>query len=161
MDGVLADFDRYYFEQFGIQIDRVTTPVDPPGFWDNIKGHGAFYRSLPPTPDCFELWEGVKKLHPHPIILSGIPWSMPEAIEHKHAWARQWLGKVHLITCESKDKRVFARAGDVLVDDWLMYSSRWTEMGGVFIHHTSAAESLSRLTQLFSLTSEGTHISQT
>ena len=50
LDGVLADFDSYYFHQFGVVLDRCST-FDPPGMWENIRSHGRFYRDMPPLPD--------------------------------------------------------------------------------------------------------------
>jgi hypothetical protein len=38
--------------------------------------------------------------------------------------------------------------GDILVDDYLKYRHLWEEAGGVFIHHTSASNTLRQLAAL-------------
>ena len=85
LDGVLSDFDGYYEQCFGERPDR-SRPSDPPGVWDNISGHGLFYASLPLMPDAFDLWRGARRCHPEPIILTGVPYSVQNAENHKRAW---------------------------------------------------------------------------
>lgn len=148
LDGVLADFDGYYATCFGERPDRAK--VDPPGFWENISGHGLFYASLPPMPDALELWRGARAFHPEPIILTGVPWSVEQAENHKRAWVREHIDpKAVVICCASKDKRLHGKPGDVLVDDWDRYRPLWETMGGAFVLHTSARTSLDALIELF------------
>lgn len=47
-----------------------------------------------------------------------------------------------MITTLSKEKRSHAKRGDILVDDFLKYRCLWEEMGGIFIHHKNAADSI-------------------
>lgn len=147
LDGVLADFDRFYEQQFGVKLDR--NAKDPPGMWDHIERHGSFYADLPMMPDARELWEGAKRLHPHPIILTGVPHSITDVERHKREWvARHIDPSATVVCCASKDKRLHGKPGDILVDDWHRYRALWEEMGGVFILHTSAKDSLSRVSAL-------------
>jgi hypothetical protein len=95
------------------------------------------------------LWEGVLALHPQPIILTGIPWSINEAAQNKRDWVKKHLGDVQVVTCFSKDKCKYGLRGDVLVDDRTKYSQGWLEMGGIFIHHKSAEQSLIELAPWF------------
>lgn len=144
LDGVLADFDAFYFVNYRAILDRDV--IDPPGMWDNIEKHGNFYGSLPIMHDAHELWEGVKLFHPNPIILTGIPHSISNAEQQKRDWVSRnidWRAKV--ICCASRDKRRFSRPGDILIDDWHKYRHLWTEVGGIFILHTSAKDSLKEL----------------
>lgn len=157
LDGVLADFDGYYNQQFDYALDR-NSPVDPPGMWNNIRAHGSFYADLPMTSDCYELWKGVRSLHPSPIILSGVPPyhlrrdGLIDVHEQKRKWVEKYIGKdVPLIMCLSAEKRLYARAGDILVDDWYKYRPLWEEMGGIFVLHTAAADSLAQLREIFQL----------
>ncbi len=148
LDGVLADFDGYYETCFGVRPGRGV--VDPPGFWDNINTHGTFYASLPPMPDAAALWAGARRFHREPIILTGVPYSVENAENHKRAWVREHVDpRAVVICCASKDKRLHGKIGDVLVDDWHKYRALWEAMGGVFVLHTSADASLLRLAQLF------------
>lgn len=142
MDGVLADFDAHYLEHFGDIPARDPATGDPPGMWENIRRHGSFYRDLPPMPDAHELWEGVR--HLNPTVLTGVPYhQVPGAEVQKREWlaAHLWAD-VPVICCKSRDKRLYGRPGDVLVDDWVRYRHLWVEMGGVFVLHASAAESV-------------------
>jgi len=150
LDGVLADFDTEYERAFGIQVPRRLGIPDPPDFWDRIIGHGYFYASLPMMPDAQELWDGAKRFHPTPIILTGVPWSVPNAENHKRAWVREHIDpNAVVICCASKDKRLHGKPGDVLVDDWEKYRALWETMGGVFVFHTNAKDSLSELEVIF------------
>lgn len=142
LDGVLANFDGYYESQFGVKPDQDT--YSPPEFWDCIGRHGSFYRDLPPMPDAHILWHRV--YHLKPIILSGIPYSIPNVASQKRTWVNKYLGSnIPLICCPSRLKRDHGKPGDALVDDRLKYAHHWTEMGGVFIHHTGALSTLAAL----------------
>ncbi len=48
----------------------------------------------------------------------------------------------------ARDKRLHMTTGDILVDDTLKHRHLWEDAGGIFIHHTSAAETLAELTTL-------------
>lgn len=150
LDGVLADFDGHYERLFGHRLDR--TVVDPPNLWENISTEQTFYRDLPPLPDAMELWEGVK--HLDPVILTGLPKAsrgVPLAEKHKREWVAEHFGAtVSVVCCLSKDKRCHGKPGDVLIDDWAMYRHLWIAMGGIFILHTSAKNSLYALRTLCS-----------
>jgi hypothetical protein len=143
MDGVLADFDGHYEQHFGVRLPRSIS--DPPGMWENIRAHGSFYLDMPLMPDALTLWNGVA--HLAPTLLTGVPHSqVPAAESHRRGWARQHLGAdVEVICCKSRDKRLHGQPGDVLVDDWTLYRHLWLKMGGVFVLHTSAADSLEQL----------------
>ena len=61
LDGVLADFDSYFEQCFGVRPNHDT--YEPPGMWDKIRAHGKFYRNLPMMKDALELWRAVCMLH--------------------------------------------------------------------------------------------------
>lgn len=148
LDGVLADFDGAYEQMFGGKIDRTT--IDPPGFWEHITSAPTFYLDLPVLPDALELWRGAKELHLNPVILTGIAKSVPDCAQQKRAWVDEHIEPgASMICCFSKDKRIHARRGDVLIDDWLQYRHLWEEMGGIFILHTSAPQSLAWARRIF------------
>jgi hypothetical protein len=145
-DGVLADFDSAAFEIFGQDPRQAEDSIGTPEFWTRIRASGAFYRDLPLMADALELYQAVA--HLDPIILTGCPdgeWSEPQKI----AWAAHHFPAVKMITCRSRDKRDhMMHAGDVLVDDYLRYRNLWEDAGGIFVRHTSAAESISQLADL-------------
>lgn len=147
LDGVLADFDGYFETVFGYRNDKdnpaLHTPEAQKDFWAKLASKPTFYADLPVMPDALELWEGMKELHPNPIILTGIPKSIHDVSEQKRQWvARHIDPSAQVITCFSAHKRHHAKPGDLLIDDWIKYRHLWEEMGGIFILHTSAATSL-------------------
>lgn len=145
MDGVLANFDKHYFDIFGVWPSKESDNVD----WDAVREYKDFYASMPPMPDMPELWGYVSKLTPQPIVLTGIPKSVDEAATNKLKWAVKYLGATaNVICCPSKDKSLWCHPGDVLIDDWPKYRDRWLNAGGHWITYTSAADSIEKLKQL-------------
>jgi hypothetical protein len=148
LDGVLSDFNGFYLQQFGARLTRQQGDKDPPDMWENIRRHGTFYREMPPLQDARELWEGVRRWNP--VVLTGVPYvEVPTAEAQKRAWLKEHLGSdVPIICCRSKDKRLHGKPGDVLVDDWDKYQNLWVNMGGIFVLHRSARETLAVLDNL-------------
>jgi hypothetical protein len=141
MDGVLADFDTGYEKAFGVRPCKAADNVD----WDLVRRTPNFYRDLPPMWDAHVLWSYIA---PHdPAVLTGVPWSIPEAPANKRAWAPINLTPApsEVICCPSRDKRLYCKPGDILIDDWEKYKQFWNDAGGIFITHTSAADTIARL----------------
>lgn len=150
MDGVLADFDKRAMEILGVVPRDFEGQQGAQALWDKLDERDDFFSSLAPMPDCFDLVEGVKKLGFHPTILTGTPKrNTLRAATQKREWVARNLGKEYeVITCPSKDKCLhMEKVGDVLIDDWEKWQSRWEDRGGRFILHTSAKDSLNRLKQ--------------
>ena len=97
-------------------------------------------------PDGMALWEWAKTLRP--TILTGKPhgdWAEPQ----KRRWCDHHLAPdVSVIVCLAKEKGRYATRGAVLVDDMLKNKDVWERAGGVFILHTSAANSIAQLTAM-------------
>lgn len=142
LDGVMADFQGFVKLQFGMELDR--NSFDPPGMWEAINKHEGFWASLPVMHDAMELWNGLKALGIEPAILTGWSSRANSTCEiQKRWWVADHLGDdVRCIVCRSRDKRDYGKPGDVLIDDWTRYRHLWEEMGGIFVLHTSARESL-------------------
>ena len=154
LDGVLADFDRAVEELTGLPPSQQT----PRAMWPRLAGARDFYANIPWMPDGLELWERVEPLDP--VVLTGLPrgnWAKPQKLE----WCRRELGpEVPVIACMSREKTEKARewldthhAGTerrvpVLIDDRASTREPWEAAGGVFIHHTSAEESIRSLEEL-------------
>ena len=68
-------------------------------------------------------------------------------LEHLQVWA----DSPNLKTTMARDKRNHARENDVLVDDQDRHRHLWEEIGGVFIHHKYARQSIEELRQYFPL----------
>jgi hypothetical protein len=150
-DGVLADFDKRAFEIFGQKSREAEDKLGSDEFWNRIIASGEFYARLPLMHDAPVLVEGVRRLHPEvaPVILTGCPpggWSETQ----KREWRDHYFPGVEMITCASKDKYKHGKPGDVLIDDFLKYRHLWVEMGGIFIHHKTAEQSLAELEVILS-----------
>lgn len=140
LDGVLADFETFYEQQFGIKPSRQDNSQK---FWEKIRQHKRFYAELPIMPGADFLWEEAQLLHPNPIILTGLPSSIPGVEEHKREWVKRFISETaQVICCMSKDKSRYCKPGDILIDDWDKYKHLWEQAGGIFILHRSVLESL-------------------
>lgn len=147
-DGVLADFDEGATAVLGLHPRVFEKRYGVASFWKKLASTPDFYGGLPLMPDAIELFETVKKFDP--IILTGLPrggW----ARDQKVRWAAQHFPGTRIITTMARDKRDHAKPGDVLVDDQLRHRHLWEEVGGVFIHHTSAADTINALAGYFVL----------
>jgi len=144
-DGVLADFDRRATEILGYAPRDFEGSNGEKDMWDRLYATPDFFYSLEPMIDAFELYEAVA--HLNPVILTGKPrgdW----AIDQKLRWRRKYFPHVPMIVCPSKDKFLYAKPGDILIDDWLKHRPTWENGGGIWIHHTSAADSILQLKTL-------------
>jgi hypothetical protein len=144
-DGVLADFDTLALEVFGLPPRRAEGVLGPTRFWADLRSYEGFYEKLPLMPDAMELFDAVK--HLNPAILTGLPqgdWAEPQ----KRAWGRKHFPDTKMICCASKDKRNYMQPGDVLVDDWPKYRQLWEDAGGIFVLHTSAKDSITKLKEV-------------
>lgn len=141
-DGVLANFDGPAERIFGVPSRKAEENLGTDRFWVDLQSYPNFYRDLPLMPDAMVLFNAVK--HLNPIILTGCPrggWAEPQ----KQAWGAEKFPDTKMICCASKDKRLYMKPGDVIIDDWPKYHDLWEEAGGIFILHTSAQESIAAL----------------
>jgi hypothetical protein len=142
-DGVLADFDTAAEQIFNQNSRQAEDRLGTDEFWRRLRSYEDFYGSLPLLLDAMRLYEAVA--HLNPIILTGCPqggWSEPQKVQ----WAARHFPGVPIITCRSKEKWLHLKhPGDILVDDYLKYQHLWEEAGGIFVHHTSAEQTINRL----------------
>ena len=153
LDGVLADFDRHYRDLFGIDPRRVRHTKDRAEldlFWDRIRQHGDFFSGMPMMRGARRLWTYCREMHPNPIILTGVPHSIPGVEAQKRAWvARHLTPRVEVICCPSRDKCLHARPGDVLIDDLATFRDRWEAAGGIFLLFEGRVDATVREARLF------------
>jgi hypothetical protein len=141
-DGVLADFDKGATAVLGLDPRAYEKRHGLGRFWQKLASAPDFYFGLPLMPDAMELFEAVK--HLHPVILTGLPrgnW----AADQKVRWAAKYFPGTKIITTLTRDKRDHAEEGDVLVDDQVRHRHLWEEVGGVFIHHRNARDTVVEL----------------
>ena len=145
-DGVLADFDKGATAVLGLPPRAYEKRHGIRRFWQKLASAPDFYLGLPLMPDAMELFDAVK--HLHPIILTGLPggnW----AADQKVRWAARYFPGTRIITTLARDKRDHAKEGDVLVDDQLRHRHLWEGVGGIFIHHRNARDSIAQLSNFF------------
>ena len=143
LDGVLADFDAHHEAVFGVRPDKLADNVD----WSAVRKVPNFYLNIPPMPDLPTLWAYIA---PHePVVLTGVPASVPEAPSNKRAWVERNLGgDVEVRCCRPREKYLHAEPGDILIDDWEKHRTLWIDAGGVWIMHRSAVETIQTLADL-------------
>ncbi len=145
---MLADFDKGATAILGLSPKAFEKRHGLGKFWQKLAQAPDFYFGLPPMDDAVELFEAVK--HLDPIILTGLPrgnW----AADQKVRWAAQYFPGTKIITTMARDKRDHAKEGDVLVDDQERHRDRWEDVGGVFVHHKTARDSIDQLRAYFPL----------
>lgn len=146
MDGVLADFDSGYERLFGGRPIRNVAGHNTD--WEKVRSVPLFFHTLPMMSDAQELLDGLGPHHPY-TILTGVPKEIDAASNEKIDWVRSHIHPDQpVICCRSRDKCKHGEPGDVLIDDYMKYADLWTDMGGIFVHHTSAKSSLQKLREL-------------
>jgi hypothetical protein len=141
-DGVLADFDKAATAVLGMPPGLFEKRFGLQRFWSRIAAAPGFFETLELMPDARMLYEAVRAFDP--AILTGLPrgsWAEPQ----KRRWAARHFPEVPVITTTAALKREFCHPGDALVDDRDKYRHLWEGVGGIFIHHTSAAASIAAL----------------
>jgi hypothetical protein len=145
-DGVLADFDAGARKLLGMTPAEFEKRHGRGEFWKRLARASNFYGELAEMPDAQLLFKAVK--HLKPTILTGLPlgkWAAPQ----KERWAAEHFPGVPIITTMARQKHLHMEAGDVLVDDRENHLHLWEDAGGIFIHHTSAEDTIRRLAEIY------------
>jgi 5'-nucleotidase len=133
LDGVMADFDKYFFDEFGIKSSK----LDDPTLWKFINGHGNFFLNLPLMEGALDFFRSVE--HLNPTILTACPKSnYTTAAVQKRQWVYNHLSKDITVIpmMGGKNKCLFMHSpGDVLIDDFEKNCIPWREHGGIAIQH--------------------------
>jgi 5'-nucleotidase len=149
LDGVMADFDKYFFDSFGVESNK----LDDPTLWKWINGAGNFFSSLPLMPGALEFFKSVE--HLNPTILTACPKSnYTVAATQKRQWVYKHLSEnVTVIPMMGgKNKCLFMHSpGDVLIDDFEKNCIPWREHGGIAIQHTNFAVTSKIVKDIFKL----------
>jgi hypothetical protein len=149
-DGVLADFDTFITPYLGGGNRADWDHLSNADFWGKLEQIDNLFGGLDKMPDADDLVSGVETLCkqydlPAPIILTGKP-RLDKYKDQKLGWRDKYFPHLEMIVCESKNKRKHMRnPGDVLIDDWTKHMQAWIDVGGQWILHTSAEQSLKEL----------------
>lgn len=154
MDGLAADFEEQHQRHFGFgakTANKLRGDID----WDAVNAIPNFFRDIPMMPDFPVLWEYVQTL-PEGVFqgfLTGVPKEMSDvAARNKREWidSQPILGpKVRMTACRSREKFLHGIPGDILADDWDRYEKEWTGMGGLWVLHTSAEDTIRQLRKYY------------
>lgn len=144
MDGVIADFDGYFEQLFGV-LPRHIPKTER---WDKVNNMPNYWADLPKMPGADTLITHLRKYGF--AILTGVPHQGGEKAKiQKRIWLKNHYGiEVDVICCFSKDKANYCQVGDILIDDWLPNIERWYQAGGIGILHTSIEDTLKQLKRL-------------
>lgn len=144
MDGVIADFDGYFEQLFGV-LPRHIPKTER---WDKVNNTPNYWVDLPKM-------QGADKLIHHLntygfMVLTGVPHlGCEKAKIQKRVWLKNHYGiETDVICCFSHDKANYCQVGDILIDDWLPNIERWIQAGGIGILYTSVEDTLRQLAQL-------------
>lgn len=117
--------------------------------WARIAQHPTFFRDLPWMWDGQRLWNWLRSnVRDMPTILTGLPYGLvgKMASKHKEQWCQEHLDpRVTVFCCGTRNKCKFSAVGCALIDDRGELREAWEEQGGIFIHHTSAEQSIKEL----------------
>lgn len=143
LDGVMADFDRYFLEQFGV----ASNSLDDPTLWKWINAHGNFFSNLPPCEGAVDFFNNIKTLNVS--ILTACPkTNYTVAAVQKRSWVYKHLSPdVTVIPMlGGKNKCLFMHSpGDLLIDDFEKNCVAWREHGGVAIQHKNFVDTTKQL----------------
>ncbi len=153
VDGVIADFDKRAQEVLGMPSRQFEAAHGSEMFWSSLYESPDFFETFEPMEDAHELVDGVRALGFIPQFLTGCPrggWATAQKLN----WRDKFFPDVPMITCLSKEKSIYCRPGDIIIDDWPQHRALWEAKGGHWILHTSAKQSLAELKDLLSKVSE-------
>lgn len=146
-DGVLADFDSRAIELLGMEAHVYEDIHGTDAMWSALNYYGDFFESLELHDDAKELVAGVVALGFNPVVLTGAP-GKPHfdwAERQKVKFYQKHFPELNVVVCRAKDKCEFASKGDVIIDDFDKHMHRWKDIGGHWILHKSAKQSLKEL----------------
>lgn len=133
LDGVMADFDKYFEDTFGMQSSK----IDDPSLWKFINNHGNFFINLPLMPEALDFFRSIE--HLNPTILTACPKSnYTTSAVQKRQWVYKHLSQDITVIpmMGGKNKCLFMHApGDILIDDFEKNCIPWREHGGYAILH--------------------------
>ncbi len=144
MDGVLVDFDGEFERNHGVLPCKLPRQE----LWQIVLDTTDYWVNLPKLGDADKL---ISYLNQYCFqILTGLPlYGFDKAEKEKRQWLKKHYGIENgVICCLSKDKQIYGKKGDILIDDRAPNIERWVEMGGIGILHTSAEETIKKLKEL-------------
>ena len=142
LDGVMADFEKYFQDTFNIRHDA----VDDAEMWRHINSIDHFFRELPPMEGADYLYRELSRYGMEVIALTGCPRNYYQrAALQKREWAREHIDPNMFVlpVVGGKNKFLFMHnPGDILIDDFDKNLKPWREYGGVGILHRNVEDTI-------------------
>lgn len=147
LDGVLVDFEKGVFSLTNKHTNQFTKCGD---MWKEISKKNNFWTDLEWTQDGKELWDFIQNNNKYLQceILTGIPEGKMgiDADKQKNIWCKTNLNNnIQVNTCIGKQKHIFSKSKNILIDDRLENKVKWEENGGIFIHHVNSNKTIEEL----------------
>jgi len=133
MDGVFADFEKGAAELF----DGRHKEVEKKHFWGKINKNPDFFYNLEKLDGADALMHFMISQSPSYVkfaFLTGAP-PLTEHRAGKIKWVRENYNGIPTIVLPRKEKRLYAHASSLLIDDSEDLIEQWVEAGGIGIHH--------------------------
>lgn len=147
MDGVIADFEKRYFEKFGVTPETTRNKKNFGNYFDTFINDGEFAK-LDKMPDTDLLISYLNSLSIPKEILSST--ASPEWHSMIAPQKYFWLNKNKIsypanFVPGKKHKSKYATPDSVLIDDTESVIEAWNKAGGIGILHTDAISTIAML----------------
>lgn len=154
MDGVLADFDRYIEDAYGVADHRKSIS----DFFKSTCVNDRAFEKMQPIPEGIELLKTVESIVPDQICICTSTGGLPHHIEiakQKLNWLRAHdLGHLPVaFAMNTENKGQYAQPNAILVDDRPKVIAAWKRNGGDGIHFTRDRERISAMADYIYLSS--------
>lgn len=145
IDGVIGDFMHHFnstIRKGGLDAN------DLDDYKKEILDFKDWWLRMPVMPDARRLMDFLKPYKPY--ILSACPQWDPGGIDEKKEWSEKHFNipNNRIFIVKRSDKQKYAKEGDILIDDYDKNIKEWENAGGTGILHTSAAQTIHKLTGL-------------
>ena len=147
MDGVIADFNKRYKEQYKMEPREAETNKEFDKFFDKFIADGEF-ATLDLMPDAMHLINYLRSLNVPTDILSSTASEKRDAAirPQKLEWLKKHNIEFHPILVPGKrHKKDYSNANSVLIDDTQVNIDQWRREGGIGILHTDALTTINIL----------------
>ena len=152
MDGVVADFNKRFFDIADMLPSEFEEKYGKDKFWDLINDNKKeFWVEIPMMWDARSLIDYVKK---YPYKMLTAPSSKKDSLIGKTIWLRMHTNKLfggnrpEVIFRAAKNKQEFSGKNKILIDDRAKTIDQWNAKGGIGILHTSAENTIKQLKKL-------------
>ena len=147
LDGVLTNFDKSFENVFGVPPEIGFKQYSKEEIWDAINSTTNFWKDMAWQPGGKELWGFIKDKNTK--LLTTPAHSVLSCEDDKSDWCKEELGEEYQVIFSSS-KEDYATEDSVLIDDSKDNIEKFKNAGGHTILHTSAEDSIKKLSHLLS-----------